>query len=87
MVQWLGIHPAMQGIMVQSLVWEKVHRLQSSYAPAPQLPRPHLEPVLPSKRSHCNEKPEYHSEEEPLAHCNLRKPEHSNKDSAWPKIK
>ena len=65
----------------------KVHMLQSSYAPVPQLLRPHLEPVLPSKRSHCNEKPEYHNEEEPLAHRNLRKPEHSNKDSAWPKIK
>ena len=32
----------------------------------PQLLKPvHLEPMLRNKRSHCNEKPEHHSEERP----------------------
>ena len=34
----------------------------------------HLEPVLYNKRSHCNEKPLYHSEEEPLLYATRESP-------------
>ena len=57
---------------------EKSHMPQSNKACAPQLlslrPRAHepqllsprtLEPMLHNKRSHCNEKPAHHNEEEP----------------------
>ena len=37
------------------------------WARMPQLPKPaHLEPILHNKRSHCNEKPTHHNEEQPL---------------------
>ena len=53
----------------------RFHMLGGNYAHVPQIPEPThhnsepacaLEPVLCSKRSHCNEKPMYHNEEEPL---------------------
>ena len=49
---------------------------------------PHaLEPVFCNKRSHCNEKPVYHtSRAAPTSH-NLRKPESSNEDPVQPKKK
>ena len=55
-----------------------------------------LEPVLRNKRNHCNEKPTHRNEEQLLkkkkkrvapAHCNQRKPWHSNEGSAQLKTK
>ena len=61
MVQWLKIHLAMQGTPVQSLVWEDGTATEQ-LAHVPLLLKPmSLEPELPNKRSHHNEKP---------VHCN-----------------
>ena len=74
-VQWLRICLPMQGTWVQSLVLEgptcrgatkPVHAPQlfslCSRAREPQLLRPTCQqPVLHSKRSHRNEKPEHHT--------------------------
>ena len=46
-----------------------------------------LEPVLRNKRSHCNEKPVHHNEEQPPLTTTREKPTHSNKDPTQPKIK
>ena len=43
-----------------------------------------LEPVLGNKRSHCNEKPEGLSEEEPPAHRNKRKSKCSKEGPVQP---
>ena len=75
-VQWLGIHFAMQGIPVRSLVWEDSHMLRGNWAHGPQLMSPWasttepmchnywsphtLEPVLHNKKSHFNERPFHH---------------------------
>ena len=63
----------MQGTGVRALVQEDptchgatmpVHH--NYWARVPQLLKPvHLEPVLHDKRSHCNEKPAHHNEEQP----------------------
>ena len=67
-VQWLRICLLMQGMWVQSLVWEDptCHRQLSPCATATE--PVHLEPGLLSKRSHCNEKPAHDKERRPT-HC------------------
>ena len=70
MVQWLRIHLPMQGTQVQSQVQEDptchgaakpMHHNYGAY---------NLEPVLCNKRSHRNEKPTHHDEEQPSTRCN-----------------
>ena len=96
-VQRLGISLPMQGIWVQSLVQE-----DSTCCRATK-PVPHnywacaLQPVLCSKRSHCNEEPVHSNYGEDPAHRNSRKTRHSTErlvsvlfscsvvsDSLWP---
>ena len=65
MAQWARIHPPAQGTWVPSLVWEEptCHRETKSEH---HIAKAHaLEPVLHSKRSHRNEKPEHCGEEQP----------------------
>ena len=57
----------MQRTRIQSLVWEDFHMRQDYWSPRV------LEPVLCSKRSHCNKKPEY---------CNEVAPAHSKEEPA-----
>jgi len=58
-IQWLRISLPIKGTQVQSLVQEDStrHRVTKPM---------HLEPVLCNRRSHRNEKPRQHSEEQPL---------------------
>ena len=69
-VRWIGIHLPVQGAQVSSLVWEDstCHRaakqVHCNYWACFLKPASHnywslyaLEPILRSKRSHCNEKP------------------------------
>ena len=60
MVQWLRICQPMQGTWVQSLVQEDPTAVEPS-SQAAAIEAAHLKPVLCSKRSHCNEKPEHHN--------------------------
>ena len=101
-VQWIRICLLMQGTQVRSLTWEDptcrratkpMHHNYWACAlePAPQLLKPmSLQPMLHSKRSHCNEKPAYHdksiSNPRPSAGHNQRKPMCNNKDPVLPKI-
>ena len=63
----------MQGTRVRALVQEDPTCRRATkpvshnyWARMPQLLKPaHLEPVLRNKRSHCNEKPAHHNEEQP----------------------
>ena len=56
-------------------------------ARTPQLLKPtHLEPVLRNKRSHCNEKPTHHNEEQTPLSSIREKPTRSNEDPTQPKI-
>ena len=71
-VRWKKIHLPMQGMQVQSLVWEDSMFFRTtkplcrkplsphSGACKPQLELPGLEPVLCNKRSHCHA---HHNEE------------------------
>ena len=52
-----------------------------------QLKPTHPRSALSNKRSHHNEKPGYHNEEEPALATAREKPTHSNKDPTQPKRK
>ena len=65
MAQWARIHPPAQGTWVPSLVWEEP-TCRRETKPEPTTAKAHaLEPVLHSKRSHGDEKPEHCDEEQP----------------------
>ena len=66
------------------LIPGRSHMPRSNEAREPQLLKPmHLEPVLCSKRSHCNEKPAHRNRVGP-APRNWRGLMHSNKDLMQP---
>lgn len=68
MAQWLEIHLAVQGTQVDPLVWED-SRAAGRLCPCNPTARSPctLEPVLPNKRSHPQEKPTHTLEKRPHA--------------------
>ena len=88
-MQWIGTHLPVQGTRIDpwsgkiphALEWQ-VPELLSLWAETTEpMSRNHwnlhLQPVLCSRRSHCNGKP---------IHCNWRQPSQSSKDPVQPKI-
>ena len=68
--------------------WARAPQLLSLHSRArePRLLRPvHLEPVLPNKRGHRNERPAHNEEQSPLS-ATREKPVCSNEDPTQPKI-
>ena len=87
MVQWLSICLPMQGTLAQSLVPNDSTCLGATkhkYYKYWSLPA--LEPLLPNKRSHSNEKPAHCSQRGAPACQNQSKPVHSNEHPAQSKI-
>ena len=72
-VQWLRIHPPMQGTQVRSLVWED----PTCHEASKPMYRNHwaraLESMLHNKRNHRNEKPAHHNSRGAPVHCNYIK--------------
>ena len=86
-VQWLAIHLPMQGIQVWLPVREDPTCPQGNQACVPQLPKP-LSPgaCTPWEKPLQWEAQAPKLRSIPPALCNERKPTHSNKDRAQPKI-
>ena len=61
MVQWLSIHPPMQGTRVRSLVPEDSTCCRTTNPVVTLLSSSALEPVICNKRSHGSEKPVCHN--------------------------
>ena len=62
-VQWLRLHLPVQGIWVQSLVWEDPTCLRATKPMYHNYQASALEPVLCNKRSHRSKKPSHHNKE------------------------
>ena len=83
-VQWLVSCLPMQGIQVQSLVWEDLTCLGTAEPADHNYRASALEPVLCDKRGHSNEKPRPAAKSKP---CSLqRKPARISEDPVQPKL-
>ena len=71
-VQWLRIHLPMQGTQVWSLIWEDPICFRATKPVGHKYwSRSTWEPMLHSKRSHCNEKPMHHNGLQSSLHSRL----------------
>ena len=85
-VQWLRVCLPMWGTWVWSLIQEDSSCFSTTKPTCHSYWANALDPVLCSKRSHCNEKPALCNWREALACLSQRKPTHSNEDPVQPKI-